>query len=109
MVRGGERPLVHSEIADVPAGRLEQERELLRPLPGLRPPVVAGAERKVDRPSSVRFGSARYRPDPTVSPVGGPGSLSDGRPEMTWIGSSSHRSGEISQSYPEGASKGQSS
>ncbi len=51
---------VHSEIAAVPAERLECERELLRPLPGLRPAPTAGTQRKVDRLSTVRFGSARY-------------------------------------------------
>jgi hypothetical protein len=51
---------LHSEIAAVPAERLDRERELLRPLPGLRPAISAGVERKVDRLSTVRFGSARY-------------------------------------------------
>jgi transposase len=52
---------VHSEIAAVPAERLEAERELLGPLPSLRPAAGrAGAARKVDRLSCVRFGSARY-------------------------------------------------
>lgn len=51
---------LHSEIAAIPAQRLETERELLRPLPGLRPAISAGVERKVDRLSTVRFGSARY-------------------------------------------------
>ncbi len=51
---------LHSETQAVPAERLEQERELLRPLPRLRPAISAGVERKVDRLSTVRFGSARY-------------------------------------------------
>lgn len=51
---------LHSEIQAVPAERLEQERELLRPLPRLRPQVSAGVERTVNRLSTVRFGSARY-------------------------------------------------
>jgi len=51
---------LHSEIQAVPSKRLEQERELLRPLPRLRPAITAGTERKVDRLSTVRFGSARY-------------------------------------------------
>jgi transposase len=51
---------LHSEIQAVPADRLAQERELLRPLPGLRPQIAAGVERTVDRLSTVRFGSARY-------------------------------------------------
>jgi len=50
----------HSEIAAVPAQRLITEREVLRPLPGLRPALAAGVERKVDRLATVRFGSARY-------------------------------------------------
>jgi transposase len=52
---------VHSEICAVPAVRLEAERDLLGPLPSLRPAIGrAGAVRKVDRLSCVRFGSARY-------------------------------------------------
>jgi hypothetical protein len=58
---------VHSEIAAVPAERLGKERALLRPLPSLRPPLHAGAVRKVDRLGTVRFGSARYAvPTPLV-------------------------------------------
>ncbi len=51
---------MHSEIAAVPAQRLQVERDVLRPLPGLRPAIAAGVERKVDRLATVRFGSARY-------------------------------------------------
>ena len=51
---------MHSEIQAVPAMRLVAEKELLRPLPSLRPPLRAGEIRKVDRLSTVRFGSARY-------------------------------------------------
>jgi transposase len=51
---------VHSEIAAVPAERLEIERQVLRPLPSLRPPLRRGQSRKVDRLATVRFGSARY-------------------------------------------------
>ncbi|MGH7746689.1 MAG: IS21 family transposase, partial [Candidatus Dormibacteria bacterium] len=51
---------MHSEIQAVPATRLIAEKELLRPLPSLRPPLRAGEVRKVDRLSTVRFGSARY-------------------------------------------------
>jgi transposase len=51
----------HSEICAVPAGRLEQERALLGPLPSLRCEIGARpASRKVDKLSCVRFGSARY-------------------------------------------------
>ena len=51
----------HSEIAAVPLERLQQERELLAPLPSLRPETgVKPVSRKVDRLSCVRFGSARY-------------------------------------------------
>ena len=51
----------HSEICAVPAGRLDTERELLGPLPSLRPEIGGRpASRKVDRLSCVRFGSARY-------------------------------------------------
>jgi transposase len=52
---------VHSEIQAVPAERLEKERELLGPLPSLRPAIgKPGVTRKVDRLSCVRFASARY-------------------------------------------------
>ncbi|MCL2586331.1 MAG: IS21 family transposase [Streptosporangiales bacterium] len=52
---------VHSEVMAVPAERMEKERELLGPLPSLRPAIGSpGAARKVDRLSCVRFGSARY-------------------------------------------------
>jgi transposase len=52
---------LHSEIVAVPDDRLVVERDVLRPLPSLRPdfgppPVI----RKVDRLSCVRFASARY-------------------------------------------------
>lgn len=54
--------VVHSEICAVPAERLVRERELLAPLPSLRPalPGRSATTRKVDRLSCVRFGSARY-------------------------------------------------
>jgi hypothetical protein len=52
---------VHSEICAVPDQRLEVERELLAPLPSLRPEIgAASVTRKVDRLSCVRYGSARY-------------------------------------------------
>lgn len=51
---------VHSEIVAIPAERLIAEAEHLRPLPELRPALMAGVTRKVDRLSCVRFGSARY-------------------------------------------------
>jgi hypothetical protein len=50
----------HSEIAAVPLQRLAAERDLLRPLPSLRPPLRSGEPRKVDRTGMVRFGSGRY-------------------------------------------------
>jgi hypothetical protein len=51
----------HSEIAAVPAERLDAEQELLGPLPGLRLEIgPRPITRKVDRLSCVRFGSARY-------------------------------------------------
>lgn len=50
---------VHSTIAAVPAVRLAEERLLFRPLPSLRPPLRAGEQRRVDKLSTVRFGSAR--------------------------------------------------
>jgi hypothetical protein len=52
---------VHSEIAAVPDERLAAECQLLAPLPSLRPEIgAASVQRKVDRLSCVRYGSARY-------------------------------------------------
>jgi transposase len=52
---------MHSEICAVPAQRLAQtERELLAPLPSLRPAIGRRELRKVDKLSTVRFASARY-------------------------------------------------
>jgi transposase len=50
----------HSETQAIPAERLVAEAEHLRPLPELRPALIAGVARKVDRLACVRFGSARY-------------------------------------------------
>ena len=50
----------HSETCAVPSDRLASERQILRPLPSLRPPLRAGQQRTVDRRASIRFGSARY-------------------------------------------------
>lgn len=50
----------HTEIAAVPVERLAEERRAMRALPSLRPPLRRGETRKVDRLSTVRFGSARY-------------------------------------------------
>jgi transposase len=53
--------VVHSEICAIPAERLASEREVMSPLPSLRPQVGRPpVTRKVDRLSCVRFGSARY-------------------------------------------------
>ena len=50
---------MHSEICAVPIERLQAERELLRPLPSLRPEFgVQPVSRKVDKLSCIRFGSA---------------------------------------------------
>jgi hypothetical protein len=58
---GGEvNAAVHSEICAVPDVRLVAERELLGPLPSLRPRIGRVTLRKVDRLSCVRIGSARY-------------------------------------------------
>jgi transposase len=51
---------VHSEIMAVPAERLDVERPLLGILPSLRARIGQVVQRKVDRLSCVRFGSARY-------------------------------------------------
>jgi hypothetical protein len=50
----------HSEICAVPTERLAVERELLGPLPSLRPSIGRAMNRKVDRLACARFGSARY-------------------------------------------------
>lgn len=50
----------HSEICAVPDERLVVERDLFRPLPSLRPRIGKAVQRKVDRLSCVRIGSARY-------------------------------------------------
>jgi transposase len=52
--------VLHSEICAVPAERLGRERELIGPLPSLRPRIGKVTRRKVDRLSCVRIGSARY-------------------------------------------------
>jgi transposase len=52
--------ILHSTIAAIPQTRLVEERELLRPLPSLRPPLRRGERRKVDKLATVRIGSARY-------------------------------------------------
>jgi hypothetical protein len=69
---------LHSEIAAIPAERLIAEAGHLRPLPQLRPALMAGVARKVDRLACVRFGSARYSvphtlvgAEVTVAPEGG--------------------------------------
>ena len=52
---------VHSETCAVPDERLTQERELLTPLPSLRPNIgPPPVTRKVDKLSTIRLGSARY-------------------------------------------------
>lgn len=52
---------VHSEICAVPSERLAAEREVLTPLPSLRPSIgPTPVTRKVDKLSTVRLGSARY-------------------------------------------------
>jgi hypothetical protein len=51
---------VHSETMAVPLQRLEIERPLLRPLPSMRLSLEPATVRKVDKLSTVRFGSARY-------------------------------------------------
>jgi transposase len=50
----------HTEISAVPVERLVEERRVMRARPSLRPPLRRGETRKVDRLSTVRFGSARY-------------------------------------------------
>jgi len=51
----------HSEICAIPAVRLKTERELLAPLPSLRPEFGAKpTTRKVDKLSCIRFASGRY-------------------------------------------------
>ena len=51
----------HSETCAVPAERLVTEAGLLTPLPSLRPSIgPAPVTRKVDKLSTIRWGSARY-------------------------------------------------
>lgn len=50
----------NSEIAAVPAVRLTDEVKVLRPLPSLRPALIKGVSRTVDRLATIRIGSARY-------------------------------------------------
>ncbi len=52
--------LVHSEIVAVPAERLLVEQAVFGSLPSLRPRIGRVAGRKVDKLSTIRFGSARY-------------------------------------------------
>jgi transposase len=52
--------VTHSEICAVPAERLVIERELLAPLPSLRPSTGKLVTRKAGRLSCARFASARY-------------------------------------------------
>src|SRR6516225_10948368 len=57
--------VLHSEISAVPDERLADERQVLGPLPSLRPEIgVASVRRKVDRLSCIRYGSARYSRGP---------------------------------------------
>ncbi|HET9665583.1 MAG TPA: IS21 family transposase [Desertimonas sp.] len=51
---------VHAETCQTPAAQLAVERELLRPLPSLRPRIGRVEVRKVDKLSSIRVASARY-------------------------------------------------
>jgi transposase len=52
---------MHSQICAVPDQRLVTEREVLTPLPSLRPSIgPAPVTRKVDKLSTIRLGSARY-------------------------------------------------
>jgi transposase len=51
---------IHSEIVAIPEVRLATERNVLRPLPSLRPAVAPIAVRKVDRLRTIRYGCARY-------------------------------------------------
>ena len=52
---------MHSEICAVPIERLQAERELLRPLPSLRPEFgVQPVSRKVDKLSCIRSDRPRY-------------------------------------------------
>ncbi len=58
--KGSWRRCTHSETCAVPTQRLAAERQVLRPLPSLRPPLRRGEARKVNRLATVRLGSARY-------------------------------------------------
>jgi hypothetical protein len=61
---------VHSIISAVPVDRLAQERLQFRPLPSLRPPLRADERRRMDKLSTIRFGSARYSVPTEVEDAG---------------------------------------
>jgi transposase len=52
--------VVHAETCQVPADQLIVERELLRPLPSLRPRIGRVELRTADKLSTIRVASARY-------------------------------------------------
>ncbi|MGI9017331.1 MAG: Mu transposase domain-containing protein [Euzebya sp.] len=51
---------VQQRNAAVPAVRLAEEVKVLGGLPSLRPALLKGVLRKVDRLATIRIGSARY-------------------------------------------------
>ena len=61
MRRGDKDALYFLRFLRCRVQRLAKERELLRPLPSLRPEIgIKVISRKVDKLSCIRFGSARY-------------------------------------------------
>ena len=60
-MRRGQRRHAFGDLRGAGCERLAREREVLRPLPSLRPEIgVKVITRKVDKLSCIRFGSARY-------------------------------------------------
>lgn len=84
---------LHSEIAAVPAERLDEERKVLRALPSLRPPLRRGEVRKVDKLCTVRFGSARYSVPKELVAKAVEVLASDGKVEI-------HHRGEVVAAHP---------
>jgi hypothetical protein len=77
----------------VPIVRLIEERKVLRALPSLRSPLRRGEVRKVDKFSTVRFGSARYSVPRELMAKQVEVLAGDGRVEI-------HRQGEVVAAHP---------
>ena len=92
-VRGG-NGAVNSEMCAVPAERLATERELLAPLPSLRPSIGRLVTRKVDRLSCIRLVRRATVASALIDRMSGSGSITTG----PWR--SSPATGRSSRSIP---------